>query len=176
MKTLVALLAGVIMSTSAFAAGSIYDFTMNSIDGKPVPLSTYKGKVTLVVNVASKCGYTPQYTGLETLYEKYKSQGLVLLGFPANNFGMQEPGTNEEIKAFCSNKYNVTFPMFSKISVKDENKAPLYEYLTSNAGDVKWNFTKYLVGKDGKVIQKFDSKVTPDSPELVGAIEKALKQ
>ena len=158
-----------------FAASSIHEFTLNSIDGKPAPLAAYKGKVVLVVNVASRCGYTPQYTGLEALYEKYKDKGLVVIGFPANNFGMQEPGTDEEIKTFCSSKYNVTFPMYSKISVKGDDTAPLYQYLMKEKGAVKWNFTKFLAGKDGKVIQKFDSAVTPDSPELVNAIESALK-
>jgi len=149
---------------------------MNSIDGKPAPLAAYKGKIVLVVNVASRCGFTPQYTGLEALYEKYKDQGLVIVGFPANNFGAQEPGTDEEIKTFCSSKYSVTFPMYSKISVKGADKAPLYEYLTSTGGgDVKWNFTKFLVGRDGKVIERFESKVEPQSPELTGAVEKALK-
>jgi len=165
------------MSTSLFAASSIHEFNMNSIDGKPAPLSAYKGKVVLVVNVASRCGYTPQYTGLEALYKKYKDQGLVIVGFPANNFGAQEPGTNEEIKTFCSSKYSVTFPMYSKISVAGNDKAPLYEYLTSTGGgEVKWNFTKFLVGPDGKVIQRFESKVTPESPELVSAVEKAVKR
>jgi len=165
------------LSQAGSSAATIYDFTLNSIDGKPAPLANYKGKVVLVVNVASKCGYTPQYTGLEKLYETYKNQGFVILGFPANNFGAQEPGTNEEIKTFCSNKYNVTFPMYSKISVKDEGKEPLYEYLTgTGGGEVKWNFTKFLIGKDGKVIARFESKVTPESPEVTEAVEKALKQ
>ena len=164
------------MSTSLFAASSIHEFNLNSIDGKPAPLSAYKGKVVLVVNVASRCGYTPQYNGLEALYKKYKDQGLVIAGFPANNFGSQEPGTNEEIKTFCSSKYNVTFPMYSKISVAGSDKAPLYEYLTgTGGGEVKWNFTKFLVGADGKVIQRFESGVTPESAELVSAVEKALK-
>jgi glutathione peroxidase len=164
------------MASSLFAASSIHEFNLNSIDGKPAPLAAYKGKTVLVVNVASRCGYTPQYTGLEALYKKYKDQGLVIVGFPANNFGAQEPGTNEEIKTFCSSKYNVTFPMYSKISVAGSDKAPLYEYLTSTGGgEVKWNFTKFLVGKDGKVITRFESSVTPESPELVSAVEKALK-
>ena len=163
------------MSASLFAASSIYEFTPNSIDGKPAPLAAYKGKVVLVVNVASQCGYTPQYAGLEKLYERYKDKGLVIAGFPANNFGAQEPGSNEEIKQFCTRKYSVTFPMYSKISVKGSDQDPLYAYLTKTAGDVKWNFTKFLVGKDGKVITKFDSAVTPDSPELTAAIEKALQ-
>jgi glutathione peroxidase len=163
------------MTTAAFAAGSIHEFTMNDIGGKPSPLSGYKGKVVLVVNVASQCGYTPQYAGLESLYKKYKDKGLVVAGFPANNFGAQEPGSNEEIKQFCERKYNVTFPMYSKISVTGSDQAPLYKYLTESGGKVSWNFTKFLVGKDGKVIQKFDSKVAPDSPELLSAIDKALQ-
>lgn len=163
------------MSTSLFAASSIYDFAPSSIDGKPAPLSAYKGKVVLVVNVASKCGYTPQYAGLESLYEKYKDKGLVIVGFPANNFGGQEPGSNEEIKQFCSRKYNVSFPMYSKISVKGADQDPLYAYLTGAAGEVKWNFTKFLVGKDGKAIKKFDSAVAPESPELTSAVEEALQ-
>ncbi|HEY3739135.1 MAG TPA: glutathione peroxidase [Bryobacteraceae bacterium] len=163
------------MAAPTFAASSIYDFTVNSLTGTPVPLSSYSGKVVLVVNVASKCGFTPQYEGLEKLYEKYKDRGLVILGFPANNFMHQEPGTNEEIGAFCKSKYGVTFPMFSKISVKGDDKAPLYQYLTSSNGkEIPWNFTKFLVGKDGKPIERFDPKVTPDSSELTTAIEKAL--
>ncbi|MEO8127391.1 MAG: glutathione peroxidase [Bryobacteraceae bacterium] len=171
------LLGALLMSSSLFAASSIHEFNMNSIDGKPAPLSVYKGKVVLVVNVASRCGYTPQYTGLEALYKKYKDQGFVVVGFPANNFGAQEPGTNEEIKTFCSSKYNVTFPMYSKISVAGGDKAPLYEYLTgTGGGEVKWNFTKFLVGPDGKVIQRFESGVTPESTELVSSVEKAVRR
>ena len=120
------------MAGSLFAASGIYNFTLNSIDGKPAPLADYKGKVVLVVNVASQCGYTPQYSALEATYEKYKDQGFVILGFPANNFGAQEPGTNEEIKTFCTRKYSVTFPMYAKISVKGADQAPLYAYLTKN--------------------------------------------
>ena len=163
------------MAASLFGASNALEFTLNSIDGKPAPLAQYKGKVVMIVNVASKCGYTPQYAGLEALYEKYKDQGFVILGFPANNFGLQEPGTNEEIKTFCSTKYNVTFPMYAKISVKGEDQHPLYQYLTQTGGDIKWNFTKFLVGKDGKVIARFESAVKPESPEVAGAIEKALQ-
>lgn len=173
MRTLAtALLSAAVM----LAASNVHEFTMQSIDGQPAPLAAYKGKVLLLVNVASKCGYTPQYTGLESLYEKYKDKGLVVVGVPANNFGAQEPGTNEEIKTFCTRTYNVTFPMMSKVSVKGEDKAPLYQYLTDNAGEVKWNFTKFLIGKDGKVVTKFDSAVKPDAPELATAIEKALAE
>lgn len=156
------------------AAENIHEFTMKSIDGKPAPLAAYKGKVVLAVNVASQCGYTPQYAGLESLYKKYKDKGLVVAGFPANNFGSQEPGTNDEIKTFCDRNYKVTFPMFSKISVKGADQAPLYQYLTQKGGEVKWNFAKFLIGKDGRVIKKFDSGVEPTSEELTKAIEAAL--
>ena len=165
------------LSSSAFAASSVHEFTLPSIDGAAAPLSAYKGKVVLIVNVASQCGYTPQYAGLETLYEKYKDQGLAVLGFPANNFGAQEPGTNAEIKTFCSRTYHVTFPMYSKISVAGGDKAPLYKFLTdANGGEIKWNFTKFLVDGAGKVIARFESGVEPDSAELVGAVEKALRK
>jgi glutathione peroxidase len=162
------------LGTGLLAAASIYDFTVTSIQGKLAPLSEYQGKVVLVVNVASKCGYTPQYKGLEALYRKYQDQGFVVLGFPANNFKSQEPGTNEEIQQFCTRTYDVTFPMFSKISVVGEDKAPLYQYLTQTGGEIPWNFTKFLVGRDGKVMARFEPKTTPDSPEVVSAVEKAL--
>ena len=163
------------------APSSIYDFEMKNIDGKPVKLSQYKGKVLLVVNVASKCGYTPQYEGLQKVYTKYHGQGFEILGFPANNFMGQEPGTDEEIKTFCSLKYNVTFPMFSKISVKGDDIHPLYKFLTDKqtdpefGGDISWNFNKFLVGRDGKIIARFTSKDTPESDKVVQAIEGALK-
>jgi glutathione peroxidase len=166
-----------LFAATLFGAASIYDYTLNSIDGGAAPLSAYKGKVLLLVNVASKCGFTPQYKELEAVYEKYKDQGLVVAGFPANNFGAQEPGTNEEIKTFCTRKYSVTFPMYSKISVKGSDIAPLYEYLTkSTGGDIKWNFTKFLIGKDGTIIARFESPVKPDDPKVTAAIEKALAQ
>jgi glutathione peroxidase len=140
-------------------------------------LADYKGKVALVVNVASQCGYTPQYAGLESLYRKYKDQGFVILGFPANNFGAQEPGSNAEIKTFCSRNYSVDFPMFAKISVAGADKAPLYQYLTqTGGGEIKWNFTKFLVDRDGKVLRRFESGVEPESPELINAVESALKK
>ena len=171
----------ILMVTPAFAASSIYDFTLPSIDGQSMPLSNFKGKVVLLVNVASRCGFTPQYKGLEALYERYKDQGLVILGFPANNFGAQEPGTNQEIKTFCSSKYSVTFPMYAKVSVKGADQTPLYQYLTQQAdpthtGDIKWNFTKFLVDRNGQVVQRFESAVTPDSAEVVSAVEKELKK
>jgi glutathione peroxidase len=171
-------------ATTAFAAPakSIYDFTINSIDGQPVSLSSYKGKVVLLVNVASKCGFTPQYAGLEALYEKYKDRGLVIVGVPANNFAAQEPGTNEEIKTFCSRKYNVTFPMMSKVSVLGEDETPLYHFLTDGtanpkvAGDIKWNFTKFLFDRSGNPVARFEPAVTPDSAEITAAVESALGQ
>jgi glutathione peroxidase len=170
-----------LMSAALFGASNVYEFTMNSIDGQPMPLQNFHGKVMLIVNVASKCGFTPQYEGLEAVYEKYKDQGFVIVGFPANNFMAQEPGTNEEIKTFCSTKYNVKFPLYSKISVKGDDKAPLYQFLTdtnanpNTGGEIKWNFTKFLVDRNGKVIARFESPVKPESPEVTAAIEKALK-
>ena len=168
------------VAAMGYAAETVYDFTPSSINGQPAPLSAWKGKVLLLVNVASKCGYTPQYKALESTYETYKDRGLVIVGFPANNFGGQEPGSNEEIQTFCSRTYNVQFPMMSKISVKGEDQAPLYGFLTKDAnpavaGDVKWNFTKFLVNRNGKVVARFEPAVTPDSPEVKAAIEKALQ-
>jgi glutathione peroxidase len=170
-----------LMSASLFAASSIYEFTLPSIDGKPLPVANFKGKVVLVVNVASRCGFTPQYSALQSTYEKYKDQGFVILGFPANNFGSQEPGTNQEIKTFCKTKYSVTFPMYAKVSVKGDDQTPLYAYLTTKAnpavaGDIKWNFTKFLVDRNGNVVKRFEPDVTPDSPQVIAAIENALKQ
>jgi len=170
-----------LMSSAAFAASSVHEFTMDAINGTPTPLASFKGKVMLVVNVASQCGYTYQYEGLQALYVKYKDQGLVVVGFPANNFGAQEPGSNAEIGAFCKSKFGVTFPMFSKISVKGSDKAPLYQFLTDKnanpktGGEIPWNFTKYLVDRDGKVLARFDAPVEPESKELTSAIEAALK-
>jgi len=177
-----ALLSLAATATLCFGASSVYDFTPKSIDGQPAPLAAYKGKVLLLVNVASKCGFTPQYKGLEATYEEYKDKGLVIIGFPANNFGAQEPGTNEEIKTFCSRTYNVTFPMMSKISVKGDDQDALYKYLTDNevhpgmGGDIKWNFTKFLIGRDGVIEGRFEPATRPDSPEVKAAIEKALAE
>jgi glutathione peroxidase len=160
----------------AGAAAGVHDFALSSIDGRPAPLAEYKGKTLLIVNVASKCGLTPQYEALEALYRKYKDRGLVVIGVPANNFGGQEPGTNEEIQTFCKRTYGVSFPMMSKVSVKGEDQAPLYRYLTAQTGgDIKWNFTKFLVGGDGAILARFEPKVKPDSPEVAAAVEKALK-
>jgi len=182
MRTSIAklILLGAIVAGTGLAASRFYEFSLPAIDGKAAPLAAYKGKVVLVVNVASKCGYTPQYTGLEALYRKYKDKGFVILGFPANNFGLQEPGTNEEIAQFCKLKYDVSFPMYAKVSVKGEDKTPLYQWLTIDAnpavaGDVKWNFTKFLVDKNGNVVTRFESKVTPEDPQVTAAIEKLLQ-
>lgn len=163
-------------------ATSIHDFTMNDIDGQPVKLDKYRGQVVMIVNVASKCGLTPQYEGLEKLYDTYKESGLVILGFPANNFLRQEPGTDAEIKEFCSLNYGVSFPMFSKISVKGDDQHPLYAWLTSKqhnpefAGDIGWNFAKFLIGRDGKIIARFSPRTKPEDAELVAAVKKALEQ
>lgn len=160
-------------------ADTIYEFELQNIDGRQVSLDNYEGDVLLIVNTASECGYTPQYEGLQAIYETYKDRGFKVLGFPANNFGGQEPGTDEQIKQFCSVNFSVTFPMFSKISVKGEDINPLFEHLTSRdnpdfTGEIKWNFEKFLIDRDGKLIRRFRSAVTPQSNELTGAIESAL--
>jgi glutathione peroxidase len=166
------------MQALALSAGSIQDIPLKDIDGKDTSLKPYQGKVVLIVNVASRCGYTPQYKGLEAVYEKYKDKGLVVLGFPCNQFGSQEPGTSQEIKEFCSSKYNVTFPMFSKINVNGPDRHPLYIALAGKdspfPGDIKWNFSKFLVGRDGKILNRFEPGTTPESPELTAAIDTAL--
>lgn len=161
----------------AAKTAGVYDFTLNDIDGKPVNLGQYKGKVLLVVNTASFCGNTPQYTDLESLYEQYRDKGFEVLAFPANNFGQQEPGTNAEIKGFCLTKYSVSFPLFSKISVKGDDKHPLYRYLTEQSpfpGEVEWNFQKYLVDRSGHVVARFPHRMKPSSPEIVKEVEQAL--
>jgi len=160
---------------------SVYDFTLKDSKGRDVKLEEFRGRVVLLVNVASKCGYTPQYDGLQKIYERYKDQGFTVLGFPANNFGAQEPGTNEEIQEFCRINYGVTFPVFSKISVKGDDKHPLYKYLTERetnpdfAGEIKWNFNKFLVGRDGRILARFDSADKPEDAKVTQAIEHALK-
>src|ERR1700704_428551 len=175
------LIALCLMSCTAFAASNVHEFTLDALNGTPPPLANFKGKVLLVVNVASQCGYTYQYEGLQALYVKYRDQGLVVAGFPANNFGGQEPGSNAEIGAFCKSKFGVTFPMFSKISVAGKDKAPLYQFLTDKSanpktgGEIPWNFTKYLVDRDGKVLARFDAPIEPMSKELTAALEAVLK-
>jgi glutathione peroxidase len=157
-------------------------FVVKDIDGKDVNLSQYQGKVVMIVNVASKCGNTPQYEQLEALHKKYADKGLVILGFPANEFGKQEPGTNAQIKEFCTSTYQVDFPMFSKIVVKGKGQADLYKFLTSkktdpdHAGEITWNFEKFLVGRNGQVVERFKPKTKPDAPEVVKAIEAELNK
>ena len=180
MNILVSLLLTAFLVIPMAPATTLNDFTIATIDGKQRNLADYSGKVVLVVNVASFCGYTKQYATLEQLYLRYKDQGLVILGVPANDFGAQEPGTNEEIASFCSTKYNVTFPMFAKMTVKGASKTPFYAWLTSGggnaslAGEVGWNFEKFLVGKNGAIISRFKSNVEPLSSDLTSAIEAAL--
>lgn len=158
---------------------TLYEFPVTDIDGNEMSLEKYKGKVILIVNVASKCGYTPQYEGLQAIYEEYSDDGLVILGFPANNFKGQEPGTEEDIKQFCTLNYGVTFPMSSKVSVKGEDQDPLFGYLTSQPnqdfeGEINWNFEKFLINKEGNLIRRFRSKVKPESKEIQSAIKSLL--
>jgi|CXWL01.1.fsa_nt_gi glutathione peroxidase len=162
---------------SKMLAKQFYDFEVTTIDGKPLNMKQYKGSVLLIVNVASKCGYTPQYEILQKLYAQYKDKGLIILGFPANNFREQEPGTDKEIKEFCGATYGVTFPLFSKISVKGADMHPIYQWLLSNSDpnqNIEWNFNKFVVSRSGKIQNRFNQKVKPDSQEMVAAIEAAL--
>src|SRR5690349_7069793 len=178
MKLSLMLCGVMLMQILAVSAASIPDTTVKDIDGKDVSLKSYRGKVLLIVNVASRCGYTPQYKALQAVYEKYKDKGLVVLGFPCNQFGGQEPGTNEEIKQFCSSQYSVTFPLFDKIDVNGEHRHPLYVALAGKdspfPGDIKWNFGKFLIGRDGTIVKRFDVRTTPDDPEVIKAIETEL--
>jgi len=178
MKILALLAAFSVMQMVAAQAQSLYDIKIKDIDRNDTSLAPYKGKVMLIVNVASHCGFTPQYKALEAAYLKYKDQGLVILGFPCNQFGGQEPGSNEVIKQFCTAKYDVTFPLFDKIEVNGDNRHPLYITLAGKdspyPGNIRWNFTKFLIGRDGTILKRFDSKVKPDSPEITSAIESAL--
>jgi len=179
MKTSV-IVAVLLSACSLMAETKLQDISLKDIDGKATSLKKYDGKVLLVVNVASQCGLTPQYKALEALHQKYKDKGFTVLGFPCNDFGSQEPGTNEEIKQFCSSKYNVSFPMFDKLHVKGTEQHPLYTALSGKdspfPGDVKWNFGKFLIGRDGRIIKRFEPKVTPDSPEVTQAIEAAITE
>lgn len=162
-------------------AHSVHDFTMTDIDGNEVPLSKYRGNVMLIVNVASKCGLTPQYNELQELHRNYADKGLRVVGFPANDFLGQEPGSNEQIKTFCTTKFGVEFDMFSKVTVKGKNKCDLYQFLTSKelqgdrGGELKWNFTKFLVDREGHVVARFEPKTKPDAPEVIAAIEEQLR-
>lgn len=175
----------VFMSTAFYSGGdnmsnNIGDISVKDMNGKDVNLADYKGKVLLIVNVASKCGNTPQYEGLEKIYEKYKDRGFEILAFPCNQFGQQEPGTNAEIKEFCSTNYGVTFKLFDKIEVNGPNRSPLYSKLTTNSntdqGDITWNFEKFLIAKNGDIVARFKPKVQPESKEVIGAIERELNQ
>ena len=162
---------------TAMTEQNVHSFTVKTIDGEDRPLSAYRGKTLLIVNTASRCGFTPQYKSLEALYEKYKDRGFEVLGFPSNDFMGQEPGTDAEIKEFCSLKFRVTFPMFSKIKVKGKEQDPLYAYLTKGSGhdgEIGWNFTKFLVGPDGRVAARFDSRTDPLSEKVVSAVESLL--
>jgi glutathione peroxidase len=179
MKTIFIVVALLVAQVAlAGAASSLYDIPLKDLDGKDTSLKPFRGKVLLVVNVASKCGFTPQYEALEAVQKKYEGQGFTVLGFPCNDFGSQEPGSPEEIKQFCSSKYGVTFPLFEKLHVKGQEQHPLYGALTGAGspfpGDIKWNFGKFIIGKDGKILKRFDSRAKPDSQEVTSAIESAL--
>ncbi len=178
MKKLALLAALLLMKTSLVSGAPINEIPFKDIDGKESSLKDYKGKVILIVNVASKCGLTPQYKTLEAVQQKYKAQGFTVLGFPCNQFGGQEPGSNEEIKQFCSSKYDVTFPLFDKIEVNGPKRHPLYVALAGKdspfPGDIKWNFGKFLIGRDGKILKRFEPKTAPDAPEVIQAIEAAV--
>jgi len=177
MRSLLALASIFALAALPASAQSLYDFKVNSLDGKPADLAQYNGHVVLVVNVASKCGFTPQYKGLEALYTKYQGQGFFILGFPSNDFGHQEPGTPEEIETFCKDKFSVTFPLFEKVDVLKTlpTQAPVYQFLTTKFPQPSWNFCKYLIDKNGQVIQFYPSKVKPEDKQLTDAIDAALK-
>ena len=183
MKKLLTTLALALTATFSFAdevKESVHEYQVKDIEGKEVDLSEYEGKVLLIVNVASKCGATPQYDPLQALNLKYGKDGFAVIGFPANNYGGQEPGTEEEIAEFCEKNYGVTFPMMSKVSVKGDDQAPLFQYLTSaenpdKKGDIGWNFEKFLIGKDGKLLRRFATRVQPDDSSVTEAIEAAIK-
>ena len=178
MRNLLRLVPLVLISLMTARAESLYDIPLNDIDGQATTLAPFKGRVLLVVNVASECGYTPQYEGLQALFKQYEAKGLSVLGFPCNQFGEQEPGSNAQIKQFCSSKFHVTFPMFAKIDVNGGQRHALYAALAGKGapfpGNIGWNFTKFLVGRDGKILARFDSGVEPDSRELTKAVEAAL--
>jgi glutathione peroxidase len=179
MKLIASILIAALMGiVSAQAAASVHDIKINTLEGKPTSLGEYKGKVVLLVNVASKCGLTPQYEALQKLQDKYSAKGFTVVGVPCNDFGAQEPGTSEEIQKFCKDNYQVTFPMLEKVHVKGAGQHPLYTRLTGKdaefPGDIKWNFGKFLLGKDGKVLKRFEPQAKPDSSEVTSAIEAAL--
>lgn len=180
MKSAYLIALALIMTATLAFASPLYDIPLKDIDGKATSLGAYKGKVLLIVNVASKCGLTPQYKALEAIHEKYKDQGFTVLGFPCNQFAGQEPGSNSQIKEFCSSRYSVSFPLFDKLEVNGANRHPLYVALAGKdspfPGDIKWNFGKFLIDRDGRIIKRFEPKTTPDSPEVTQAIETALAQ
>jgi glutathione peroxidase len=176
----VCLASGCMAQEKELSVNSIYDIEIKTIDGEPVRLEQYRGKVLLIVNTASKCGFTGQYEGLQNLYETYEEKGLVVLGVPSNDFMSQEPGTNEEIQSFCKLNYGVTFPLFEKVAVKGSGQHPLFTYLTSKktnpefSGKISWNFNKFLISRDGQIVNRFGSRDTPDNKELISAIEAEL--
>jgi glutathione peroxidase len=178
MKTILALGLAMAWAAGSLTAGSIYDIPLKSIDDKNTSLKAYKGQVLLIVNVASKCGLTPQYKALQAVHAKFKQKGFTVLGFPCNDFAGQEPGSHEDIKTFCESNYQVTFPLFAKLHVKGPDQHPLYATLTGKdspyPGDIAWNFGKFIVGRDGKILKRFEPKTTPDAPEVIAAIESAL--
>jgi len=171
----------VVAAAQILSAGSIYDYQLTSIDYETVHLGDFKGKVLMIVNVASRCGYTPQYAGLQKLYLAHKDQGFVIIGIPSDDFGEGEPGSDPEIKQFCRRKYDVTFPMMSKVFIRVNPRLPLYDYLTDvdqnpkTGGDIRWNFTKFLIGRDGTILARFEPAVTPEDPSLIKAVENALR-
>lgn len=180
-KTLLSLAMAVILSAQFLSAASVYDFDLNSIDYARVHLRDFKGKVLMIVNVASRCGYTPQYAGLQKLYLAHKDQGFVIIGIPSDDFGEGEPGSDPEIRQFCRRKYDVTFPMMSKAFIRANPRLPLYDYLTDESenpktgGEIRWNFTKFLIGRNGTVLARFEPDVTPEDPALVNAVQNALR-
>jgi len=181
MRTILWSATSLILIAHLLSGASVYDYELNGIDYQRVHLRDFKGSVLLIVNVASYCGYTPQYAGLQKLYLANKEKGFVIIGVPSNDFGEGEPGSDPEIKQFCHRKYDVTFPMMSKVLVKANPRAPLYQYLTDESqnpntgGEIKWNFTKFLVGRDGKILARFEPNVTPEDPALLHAVENALR-
>ncbi|HMF78765.1 MAG TPA: glutathione peroxidase [Bryobacteraceae bacterium] len=180
-RSIFALTIGMILAAQFLSAASVYDYELNSINYEKVRLRDFKGKVVMIVNVASFCGYTPQYADLENLYRQHKDKGFVIVGIPSNDFGQGEPGTDPEIKQFCRRKYDVTFPMMSKVSITGNNPVALYEFLTDKVqnpktgGEIRWNFTKFLIGKDGTILARFEPQVLPADPALVSAVENALR-
>jgi len=180
-KAFIAAAIGAMLTAQVLWAASVYDFELTTIDYERVHLSDFKGKVLMIVNVASRCGYTPQYSGLEKLYVTHKDQGFVIIGIPSNDFGQGEPGSDPEIKQFCRRKYDVTFPMMSKVFINANPRLPLYEYLTDErnnpktGGEIRWNFTKFLISRDGTILARFEPDVTPEDPALVAAVENALR-